>query len=83
MSLSLVLSPLHCLFVLAQNSSWKMHTDLLEDYSWKPRAPINVDSTHDQNNSSTELLPFHNLTQPSSPEDASTVPVIFQLTRQT
>lgn len=55
MSLSLVLSPLLCLFVLAQNSSWKMHADLLEDYSWKPGAPINVDSTYDQNNSSTEL----------------------------
>ena len=55
MSLSLGLSPLHCLFVLAQNSSWKMHTDLLEDYSWKPRAPINFDFTYDQNNSSTEL----------------------------
>lgn len=28
-------------------------------------------------------LPFQSLTQPSSPEEASTVPVIFQLTRHT
>lgn len=31
----------------------------------------------------TEFLPFQSLTQPSSPEEASTVPVMFQLTRHT